>query len=549
MVVPYIGSRTDDGMDYLALDHVSTVTSDNGESQIYRFRGRLENLPVPDPDAEGDQWISGSLKVGVWNGDMIANAKDKGSVLNVEYIEFKAPFYEQWPSKPHSDIFIDSALDKRSPAYAKLVIHTFAERAFRRPVSADEIQPYFEFWQAIEGEFPRFEDSVKEALVAILSSTNFLYLAEPKAHMADAETMPQKPNRLFELLGVSSVAASEAAGQPISEYALASRLSYFLWNSPPDAELLNLAAHGRLRDNLALQVERMVQNDTKLKRFIGVFAAEWLRVDLLKGQTVDVEKFPDFNRFVKQDMAKETTEFLSHLIQNDLSAVNLIESDFAMLNQNLATFYGIDGVSGPEFRRVPLQSETGRGGLLGQGAFLTGHADGVHSHPVKRAVWLKSKIMGVEPPPPPPNVPELDPDTPGFDQLTLKQQLELHRDKESCRDCHAKIDPYGIVFENYDAVGRYRTDYKGMAVDSVTILPDGMSVEGMAEIKAYLMDNKLDQVTLSLIKHLFAYALGKEVSFQDDDELEAILSEVKEKGYRMQSVLLAIINSPSFKQG
>ena len=232
VVVPYIGSRTDDGMDYLALDHVSTVTTDNGESQVYRFRGRLENLPVPNPDAEGDQWISGSLKVGVWNGDMITNKKDKGSVLNVEYIEFKAPFYEQWPSQSHSDIFIDSNLDKASPEYAKLVIHHFAERAFRRPVSDDEIQPYFEFWQAIEGEFDRFEDGVKEALVAILSSTNFLYLAEPKEQLAQVETAPQAPNRLFELLGVSGAAASDTTLQPISEYALASRLSYFLWNSP-----------------------------------------------------------------------------------------------------------------------------------------------------------------------------------------------------------------------------------------------------------------------------------------------------------------------------
>lgn len=552
VVVPYIGARTDDGMDYKALSHVHTLVTPSGESELYTFKGRLENYPVPNTDAEGDQWISGSLKVGVWNGDMISQKAEPGSVMKVDYIEFQAPYFEQWPTAQHKRIFIDSTFDKTSPEYAKQVITHFAQRAYRRPVSEEEIQPFFTFWQTVAPEFERFEDGVKEALVAVLTSTNFLYLAEPNEALAlasDEAVEETKTNQLLELFGLSSVVASEQSHAVVSDYALANRLSYFLWNSPPDATLLTLASKGELKDDIDHQIQRMLQDSDKLQRFVRVFASEWLRVDRLLGQTVDVEAFPDFNRFIKQDMAQETTEFITLLIQQNLSALNLIESDFAMLNQNLADFYGVPGVAGPEFRQVSLNRTTGRGGVLGQGAFLTGHADGVHSHPVKRAVWLKSKIMGVEPPPPPPNVPDLNPDTPGFEKLTLKQQLEVHRDKESCRDCHAKIDPFGIVFENYDAVGRYRADYKGTAVDALSILPDGTEVNGMTDIKQYLLKDKPDQVVMSLLKHMFAYALGKEVSFHDESELNALLEQVKQQDYQMQAVISAIVHSPSFNQG
>ena len=551
VLTPYLGARTDDGMEYKALSKAQKVTGNSNEGKLYTFVDRLENYPLPNPDAAGDQWISGNLKVGVWNGDMF-NKNKPGSVLNVEYIEFEAPYYPEWPSKSHKKIFVNSSLNKTSPEYAKLVIKNFASNAFRRPVTDAEIQPYFEFWQTISPEFERFEDGIKETLVAVLSSTNFLYLAEPKeqVQMADANVTVDDPeNQLLALLGIGSVEASENTNNTVTDYALANRLSYFLWNSPPDSELLSLAAEGELKDNIEEQVERMLADTDKLKRFVGVFAREWLRMERLAGQTVDPELFPDFNRFVRSDMTQETQEFLTYLIQQNLTALNVIDADFTMLNQNLAQFYGIEGVMGPEFRKVELANNSQRGGLLGQGAFLTGHADGVHSHPIKRAVWLKSKIIGEEPPPPPPNVPEIDPDTPGFEKLTLKQQLELHRDKEACRDCHAKIDPYGIVFENYDAVGRFRSEYKGNAIDAASVLPDGSEVNGMEQFKEYLFNNKQEKVVNSLTKHLFAYALGKEVSFHDDAEIQNILEQAKEDDYNMQSLLIAIIKSPSFNQG
>lgn len=258
--------------------------------------------------------------------------------------------------------------------------------------------------------------------------------------------------------------------------------------------------------------------------------------------------YPDFTRFVKQDMAKETYNFIYYVLDENKSILNFIDSDFAMLNQNLAEFYGIDGVIGNNFRPVSIPREKNRGGLLSQGAFLTGHSDGVHAHPIKRAVWLKEKILGDTPPPPPPNVPELDPETPGFENLTLKEQLELHRNKASCIDCHLKIDPYGVVFENYDAVGRFHEKFKGSLIDSKSILPDGTEVEGIKGIKEYILTKKKDAFTKSLVEHLFAYALGRDVSFSDEKELNTIVEKVKAKDFKFQSVIEEIILSESFSK-
>ncbi|GAL80423.1 hypothetical protein-transmembrane prediction [Algibacter lectus] len=192
-----------------------------------------------------------------------------------------------------------------------------------------------------------------------------------------------------------------------------------------------MASTGDLYDELPKQIERMV-DDERITRMIHSFSYEWLRLDRHKSMDTDVGMYRDYTRFVKEDMFKETYEFIQHILKNDLSIMNFIDSDFAMLNQNLAEFYGIDGVKGNEFRPVTLPKEEHRGGLLSQGSFLNGHSDGVQAHPIKRAVWLKEKILGDSPPPPPPNVPELATDTPGFEKMTLKEQLFLHRNKTSC---------------------------------------------------------------------------------------------------------------------
>ena len=217
-----------------------------------------------------------------------------------------------------------------------------------------------------------------------------------------------------------------------------------------------------------------------------------------------------------------------------------------MLNQNLAEFYGIKGVKGNAFRPVKLTNRYTRGGLLSQGSFLTGHSDGVQAHAIKRGVWIKEKILGDPPPPPPPNVPELDPEKPGFENLTLKEQLFLHRNKVSCMDCHRKIDPYGVVFENYDASGRHRLTFNGEAIDSNSILPDGTEVIGIQGIKNYILEHKTQDFVKSLVKNLFAYATGRDYSYKDEKEINRIVKKVIQDNYKFRTVIEEVVSSPSF---
>ena len=394
------------------------------------------------------------------------------------------------------------------------------KRAFRRQIEPSELNRYLDFWSSIRNDFDRFEDSVKEVLVAILCSPNFIYIAEPEKADPDAA---------------------------IDQFYLASQLSYFLWNSPPDETLMQLASKGTLRRTLDQQIGRMIESP-KIKEMIHSFSYEWLRLDRHQTMDINVQKYEDYTRFVKEDMLKETYAFIAYVLEQDLSILNFIDSDFALLNQNLAEFYGVEGVKGNEFRPVPLKDNQNRGGLLSQGSFLSGHSDGVQAHPIKRAVWLKEKILGDHPPPPPPNVPELDPDTPGFEKLTLKEQLFLHRNKASCMDCHQKIDPYGVVFENYDAVGRYQLSAKDKSIDSKSILPDGTEIEGVEGIKEYILKLKKDNFTKALVENLFAYALGRDVGFEDEKEINYIVEEVIDDDYRFRTVIEQIVLSPSFSK-
>ncbi len=524
----FAGTRTDDGMDYLTFDSSRTVEAPPGEPATYEFTGYLENLPTPVLDLNATAPSSNMMILGMWNDYMVKRNGRSGPPLTIHSVELEAPFYPQWPPASHKQIFFDSPLQNDEDAYTREVLTKFAQRAFRRELDPGEVDVYVDFWRNIRDGFDRNEDAVKEVLVAILCSPHFLYVFEPEAEPGDADAHPG-----------------------IDPHHLASRMAYFLWDSPPDADLSRLAQAGTLHQQLDAQVDRMVENP-KIWRMIERFGEEWLRVDRLRDINIDSQVHPEFTRFVKADMAAETYHFLHEVLLHDLSIMNLIDSDFAMLNQNLAEFYGVDGVKGPAFRRVALDRSLHRGGLLSQGAFLTGHSDGTDSHPIKRAVWVKEKILGDPPPPAPPNVPELDPDTPGFEKLTLKEQLELHRNKASCVDCHLKIDPYGVVFENYDAVGRLRETIQArgqrqeQGIDSSVVLPDGIEVRGVAGIKNYVQMVKRDQFTRSLVEHLFAYAVGRDITFADEEEVQNIVKAVKADGSRFRSVIRGIVSSPSF---
>lgn len=516
----FVGSRTDDGMDYRTFDVSKDVIGGEGEFKTYEFSGQLENLPLPVYDLNEKNENSNTMIVGLWNNHLVKKKGENGPPILVKSIELETPYYPVWPPKSHTEIFFDSPNKANKEVYTAEVLEMFMERAFRRPLIEGELERYLSFWKESKGDFERYQDGVKEVLVAVLCSPNFLYLLEG-----------EKPS----------------SKKVKDEFLLASKMSYFLWNTPPDEELVSLAKQGNLKKELPNQIIRMA-NNPKIKNMIESFAYDWLRVDRLKGMSANKKLYPDFTRFVKQDMAEETYSFIHHVLKENMSVLNFIDSDFAMLNQNLAEFYGVKGVKGNAFRPVAIPRYENRGGLLSQGAFLTGHSDGVQAHPIKRAVWLKEKILGDPPPPPPPNVPELDPETPGFESLTLKEQLELHRNKASCVDCHLKIDPYGVAFENYDAVGRYQKLAKNKPIDSKSKLPDGTEVEGIEGIKEYILNLKREDFTKSLVEHLYAYALGRDVSFSDDKELNRIVEKVKANNFRFQTVLEEIVLSESFSK-
>jgi hypothetical protein len=362
----YAGTRTDDGMDYSTFDGAAVVTAPRGAPETYTFVGRLENLPIPEPESGDNEILSGILLLGVWNDHLIKDRRSPGPPLLVEQIEVEAPFHPVWPPTSHTAIFPERGDRESDEAYAERVLVRFMSRAFRRAAVAGDAAPYLAFFREVRPEVDTFEDAIKETLIAVLCSPRFLFLVEGPGERAD------------ELL---------------SPFALANRLSYFLWNGPPDEALRNAALFGTLDGALEAHVDRML-DDPRARRFVDAFATEWLRLDRLEDMTIDADRFPKFTRFVKRDMREETLRFVHRVFAEDLDVMTLVDSDFAMLNQNLAEFYGVADVVGPHFRPVVLPRSEGRGGLMSQGAFLAGHSDGLEPHPIKRAVWVKEKLLG-----------------------------------------------------------------------------------------------------------------------------------------------------------
>ena len=320
----------------------------------------------------------------------------------------------------------------------------------------------------------------------------------------------------------------------------------------PDSRLLELAQKAELKKHLTSETKRMLQ-DPKAFNFSEAYSDQWLDIQRLDNIGINISMYPTFTRYVKEDMAKETHHFFHEVLTKNMSVMNFIDSDFVMINQNLAQFYNIPDIKGSEFRKVAVPRSKQRGGLLSQGSFLTGHSSGEDSHPIKRGVWLIEKITDNPPPEPPPNVPVPDPEDPEFAKLTKKQQLEKHRDNASCRDCHRKIDPWGVPFEQYDAIGQLRDKIitkrrKTMPVDANSTLNNGTDLKGISGLKKYLLENEQDNVNRGVTKHLLAYALGRSLSFTDDSELNKILDKSKASGYKMHSIIEGIVTSKLFTQ-
>jgi len=406
-------------------------------------------------------------------------------------------------------------------ADAARLVRTFAGRAFRRPVSDDEVAPYVAVAMASLEDGDSLLDALRAAYRAVLTSPRFLYFREVPGSLDD--------------------------------YALANRLSYFLWSRMPDEELMQLAAKGRLSNPQVLheQIDRML-SDPRGERFVEDFSAEWLDLSEIDFTEPDRRLYREFDSIVQQSMLDETHAFLNRLLDEDLSVANLIDSDFTFLNSRLARFYDIDRVKGDTLQQVMLTPEDRRGGVLTHGSILKVTANGTNTSPVIRGVWINERLLGVRIPSPPENVPAIEPDIRGA--TTIREMLAKHRSIESCAACHVKIDPPGFALENFDAAGQWRERYPllskrrpggGPKIDPSYELPDGRTFQNAEEFQSLILESP-ENIARNVAEQLLTYGTGAPVGFADRDDLDRIVAQAAESDYGFRSLLHAVIASPVF---
>jgi len=420
-------------------------------------------------------------------------------------------------------------------------ISAFLAKAFRRSPSKSEVSKY----DAVYDRHARNESPI----IALLSTYKEI-LCSPG----------------FFYLGLPGDLSEEAA----ANYKLAERLSFFLWCSVPDEDLLESAASGRLTTPsvLAEQVDRML-DDEKSRRFVERFTDQWLQTSKLFNVAVDRTYYPRFKDPLKDLMRQETLEAVNDVVRNGSPALNLLKADHVFVNQTLAAFYQLKRVRGEHFRKVTLDEDDQRGGLLTQGTFLVGNSDGMNSHAILRGVWLSEVILNDPPPDPPANVPPLDERIPGFDKMTLNEKLFAHRNNAACRSCHQRIDPWGIPFENYDASGAWRQ--KALVVSKaanqpkkkkkpvfeksfVTIsreatLPDGVTIDGIENLKDYLVSQRKRDFTKGLTERILAYALSRDIDYHDEDLVNLLVDRFEQNNYSVPTLIREIVQSEPFRRG
>jgi len=424
------------------------------------------------------------------------------------------------------------------PACAKQIAENLARRAFRRPVTADDVAGLMPFYEAGRKDGGSFDQGIEQVVAAVLASPEFLYrsIRGPKG-------------------------AAPEGGFALTDLELASRLSFFLWNTPPDAELLKLAAAGELTKGAGLsrpgalesQVKRMMA-DPKASSLVTSFAVKWLNLDGLDSVKPDPAIFPGFNEQLRHDFLYEAEAFISSIFLEDRSVVDLLTADHTFLNDRLARHYGISGIDGPQFRRVTLTDKE-RWGILGKAAVLMRTSYGDRTSPVLRGAWVLDKLMGTPPNPPPPNTATDLSQAAGETPKTVRARLEQHRNKVVCRQCHGVIDPTGLALENFDAIGQFRTvdrQANNAPIDASTVLPSGVAINGPLELRAQLADRPVVFVR-ALTEKLMMYAVNRELEYYDMPQVRAIVrgaakANDNKDNYKLTAIVLGIVNSDAFRR-
>jgi len=498
-----------------------------------------------------------------------------GPGIACDGMEIEGPIHDLWPPPAHRALFGDLPLVEFNPQHehirypertppaqriiatsnradpwqgnwtvhsdtplrdARHLLSEFLPKAFRRPVAQEVVEAYVAQVERRLQAGDCFELAMRWAYRAALCSPDFLYHIEPPGQLDD--------------------------------YGLANRLSYFLWNSLPDARLAQLAASGEIRrpEVLRAEIERMLQ-DAKSQRLIKDFLGQWLRLREIAATDPDGKLYPEFSTYLQNSMVAETEAYFRELIDQDLDATHLIDSDFAMINEKLAVHYGIEGVSGSQMRRVALPADCPRGGFLTQASILKITANGTTTSPVPRGAFVIDRLLGTPPDPPPANVPAIEPDVRGA--TTIRQQLARHRSDVSCAACHAKIDPAGFALEAFDVIGGYRQRYRsigngdppqrgsidpfihlgfrlGPPVDSSGQLADGRQFDGVAELQRLLTEDATPLLS-NLARQLAVYATGREILFSDREQIAAIVSQTQASGGGVRTLIKQLAESPLFQ--
>lgn len=454
----------------------------------------------------------------------VCNASDKDDPLSVhiDTVEITAPFYQQWPPKSHTAIFFDSKDRTDEQAYGREVLTRFLYRAYRLPATEQQLDRFMKLFNEYRPAFSTFEGAMLEVLATALSAPEFLYLTQRANQQKGKAKTPIGP---FDL----------------ATFDLANRLAAFLWSSIPDEELLRLADKGTLSKPKVLrkQVQRMLA-DARGKRFTKHYVQQWLGLDAMDSAThVD-------NADLKKAMKREPTEFFANVLKTNGSVMDFLHCDYVVINEELAKHYKIKDVFGPHFRKVTIEPKHHRGGVLTAAAVLAMNSDGKDSNPLKRGVWVLERILRDPPPPAPANVPEVDLTDPRILEMTLKERIADHRNKPACISCHAKIDPWGIAFENFDATGAFRTEVNGEAVDATSELFNKQKLAGIDGLKRYLLLQRQDQFARAMVQKMTAYAMGRPLSLADRADIDNLTLQFRKHDDRLADLVHLIVSSPIF---
>ncbi len=474
--------------------------------------------------------------------------KDGQPGVAFQWLEVEGPLYDAWPTRGQRLMFGDLPVKETGSNQVEVIpndpdkdaarlVHGFVQRALRRPITDADVQPFVKLYHTARDKGANFTDALITAYTGVLCCPAFV-------------TLEERPG-------------------PLDDYALASRLSYFLWNTEPDATLRALAAKGALHNPkvLAAQTDRMLA-DPRSEQFVDAFLDYWLDLRKTDNTSPDETLYPDYylDDYLTESSVEETRGFFAELIHNDLPARNLVASNFVMVNERLAALYGLSGVEGSQIRRIALPQDSVRGGLLTQASVLKVTANGTTTSPVLRGVWITERILGQPIPPKPASVPAVEPDIRGA--TTIREQLAKHRSQATCRACHAKIDPPGFALESFDVFGGWRDHYRALGdgpkvagfgkngqsfifhqaqpVDPSGVLPDGRHFNDVRDMKRLLLQDER-QIARNLVQQLVIYSTGAPVGFGDRPKIESILNRTRPGGYGVKSLIHGIIDSELFR--